>query len=66
MSNKEAVSYYRKRAKTYATKAFGSKCGICGYDKCVQALDFHHINSEEKIYAKKIFNSILNINGSIS
>jgi hypothetical protein len=50
MSNKEAVSCYRKRAKTYATKAFGSKCGICGYDKCVQALDFHHINPEEKIF----------------
>lgn len=26
----------------------GGKCQICGYDKCYQALEFHHINPEEK------------------
>lgn len=26
----------------------GGKCSICGYDKCVQALEVHHINPEEK------------------
>jgi len=26
----------------------GGKCGICGYDKCPEALDFHHVNSDEK------------------
>lgn len=27
---------------------FGGKCSICGYNKCQQALCFHHINPDEK------------------
>jgi ribosomal protein L32 len=23
-------------------------CAICGYDKCTHALDFHHVNPEDK------------------
>ena len=26
----------------------GGKCSICGYNKCIEALDFHHIDPEEK------------------
>lgn len=26
----------------------GGECAICGYSKCSAALDFHHINPEEK------------------
>ena len=26
----------------------GAKCQICGYDKCVAALEFHHRNPAEK------------------
>lgn len=26
----------------------GGKCERCGYDRCLNALDFHHINPEEK------------------
>lgn len=26
------------------------KCWICGYDKCKQALDFHHVNPDEKLF----------------
>lgn len=26
----------------------GSKCELCGYDKCLAALEFHHIESREK------------------
>ena len=26
-------------------------CSKCGYDKCINALDFHHINSTEKEYS---------------
>lgn len=28
----------------------GDKCQICGYDKCLSALEFHHIVSEEKLF----------------
>lgn len=26
----------------------GGKCQICGYDKCIDALDFHHRDPNEK------------------
>lgn len=26
----------------------GGKCNRCGYNKCIDALDFHHINPKEK------------------
>ena len=26
----------------------GSKCTICGYDKCISALEFHHKNPDQK------------------
>lgn len=26
----------------------GGKCEICGYNKCIEAFDFHHINPKEK------------------
>ena len=28
----------------------GEKCQICGYNKCIKALELHHINPEEKEY----------------
>jgi len=48
MSNKKAVSDYRKRVRAYALEAFNTQCGICGYNKCSNALEFHHINPSEK------------------
>ncbi len=38
----------RKRIKTWSLDYKGKKCECCGYDKCIEALDFHHINPEEK------------------
>jgi hypothetical protein len=26
----------------------GGECSICGYNKCVAALEFHHLNPSEK------------------
>jgi 5-methylcytosine-specific restriction endonuclease McrA len=38
-----------KRAiKAKAVVLMGGKCTICGYNKCVKALDFHHTNPSEK------------------
>lgn len=44
----EHVKNFRIRLKERATYVLGNKCQICGYDKCIQALEFHHINPEEK------------------
>lgn len=32
-------------------KAFQSRCGMCGYDKCTQALEFHHLDPSAKDFA---------------
>jgi hypothetical protein len=29
----------------------GGKCQVCGYDKCPTALEFHHLNPEEKSFS---------------
>jgi len=49
--NVEAVQNRRIRLKEKAVQYKGGKCEICGYDKCVDALDFHHNNPEEKEFS---------------
>ena len=34
-------------------------CAICGYNKCISALDFHHINPEDKCFELNKTNIIL-------
>jgi len=47
VAGKQVVEF-RQRRKKWAVDAFGGKCGICGYNKCVEALDFHHIDPNKK------------------
>jgi hypothetical protein len=42
------VKSHMKKIKLKAVEYKGGKCEICGYDKCVRSLDFHHVNSSEK------------------
>jgi hypothetical protein len=44
----KAVSKRRKRLGEMAREYKGSKCAVCGYNKCSRALVFHHLNPEEK------------------
>ena len=39
---------YIKRRKTNLIKLFDSKCCICGFNSFQEALEFHHVNPEEK------------------
>lgn len=43
-----AVTKRRKKIKTLALGYLGNKCQKCGYDKCANSLDFHHIEPEHK------------------
>ena len=47
----QEVSNFRRRRKENLIRLAGGKCVLCGYDKCFGALEFHHINPEEKKYA---------------
>lgn len=42
------VTEKRRKNKVALVEYKGGKCEICGYDKCIGALEFHHINPSEK------------------
>ena len=51
MSNSDRVQAWRKRAKLKIVEIAGGKCGICEYDTCISALEFHHLDPSEKDFA---------------
>ena len=48
MGNSKAVSRRRKVVKQKAVELLGGKCSRCGYNKCISALHFHHIDPASK------------------
>lgn len=46
--NSEAVARCRRRRKETLALEAGGKCMLCGYDKHLQALEFHHTDPELK------------------
>jgi len=42
---------YRKIKKEILSKSFGGKCCICGYDKLIKGLDFHHTDGDNKDFS---------------
>lgn len=42
------ISEYRRQLKVLAVEYKGSKCQMCGYDKCIAALEFHHLDPTKK------------------
>lgn len=46
--NYQHVKTFRKKNKERAIEYKGGKCQICGYCKCNNALEFHHINPLNK------------------
>jgi len=58
MSNSKQVIEWRRRTKKNVLDGFDNKCAICGYNKCVAALEFHHINPDEKEFSFSSFQSL--------
>jgi DNA-binding CsgD family transcriptional regulator len=48
---KERVSEWRRRVKRRLVDEAGGACLICGYDRCVAALEFHHLDPGTKSFA---------------
>jgi len=44
-------SQWEKSQKIKYVEYKGGKCQLCGYSKCIAALDFHHINPKEKEFS---------------
>ena len=47
-SHAQAVTIKRRAIKKALVLYKGGKCEICGYNKCMRALEFHHLNPNEK------------------
>ena len=50
MSSSQAVMLHRQKRKQELVQAAGGCCNICGYLKCIGALEFHHIDPLQKKY----------------
>ncbi len=47
----QSVVEWRKRTKVKLVEYKGGKCSECGYDKSVNALQFHHLDPEQKDFS---------------
>lgn len=47
-TRKHQKTILRRSMKQQAVKLLGGKCCVCGYDRCIDALEFHHQNPAEK------------------
>ncbi|MBP6858411.1 MAG: hypothetical protein KBC33_01105 [Candidatus Pacebacteria bacterium] len=45
---RKAVSLRRKKLRAMAREYKGGKCMFCGYNRCQDALDFHHKDPTKK------------------
>jgi transposase-like protein len=44
----EQVTARRRRVKQILVEEAGGRCIVCGYDRCQRALEFHHLDPNEK------------------
>ena len=47
----EAVRKRRKKVRLMAVEYKGGCCQRCGYDRCMDALEFHHIDPSQKDFS---------------
>ncbi len=46
-----AVHKRRKKIRQMAVEYKGARCETCGYNRCIDALEFHHANSSGKDFS---------------
>jgi hypothetical protein len=51
MCNSCRANRRRWQLKLKCVEYLGGECSECGYNKCPEALDFHHVNPEDKDFA---------------
>ena len=45
---KRDTSSYRREVKRKLIEYKGGKCQVCGYNRCQEALEFHHLDPSQK------------------
>jgi transposase len=54
----ERVSAWRRRAKATLVEEAGGACILCGYDRCLAALQFHHVDPSTKSFSLSLHGAI--------
>jgi hypothetical protein len=49
--NTKNVASWRNRTKLKLAAICGGECVVCGYDKCITALEFHHLDESQKDFS---------------
>ena len=49
-ATQERISNRRKQMAQMAVESKGGKCQICGYNRCIAALEFHHVDPTQKLF----------------
>jgi hypothetical protein len=47
----EAVTRRHQKVKRILVEEAGGCCAVCGYDRCIVNLQFHHVNPQAKSFA---------------
>ena len=47
-TRKHQKTILRRSMKLQAIKLLGGRCSVCGYDRCIDALEFHHKDPNKK------------------
>lgn len=50
----ERVAAWRRRTKEQLVQEAGGRCSACGYDRYVGALQFHHLDPEQKRFSMSV------------
>jgi DNA-binding CsgD family transcriptional regulator len=45
------IKSFRKNNKIKCIEKLGGRCSKCGYNKCIEALEFHHTDPDIKIFS---------------
>jgi len=51
---KERVAAWRRNTKKRLLKEAGGRCRLCGYDRYAGALEFHHVDPEQKSFGLSV------------
>lgn len=54
----EAMNVKHRKIKAYLVEYKGGKCELCGYNKCIDALHFHHPDDNKEFGISATFHSI--------
>lgn len=46
----DRVAKNRRKSKEKLIQLHGGKCVVCGYNRCMGALHFHHLDPSEKLF----------------